>query len=57
MFLPELRKELGPNIKNIVLCGIEAHVCVYHTALDFLENDYNVHVVADASSSRSNIDR
>ena len=37
---------------QIVLCGIEAHVCVYQTARDLLEAGYQVAVTADAVSSR-----
>jgi nicotinamidase-related amidase len=39
---------------NILLAGIETHVCVYQSCQDFLEQDYNVHLLADAVSSRSN---
>ena len=39
------------NPKNVILAGIETHVCVYQTAMDLLEN-YNVEVVADATSTR-----
>ncbi|MHC4433066.1 MAG: isochorismatase family protein [Planctomycetota bacterium] len=35
------------------MCGIEAHVCIYQTAVDLLAKDFNVDVVADAVSSRS----
>lgn len=44
------------KIKNIIICGIEAHVCVLQTCLDGLELGYNVHVVVDAVSSRKNYD-
>lgn len=44
-------KEL--NVDSIVLFGIEAHVCVLKTALDALKNNFEVHVVADAISSRT----
>jgi len=39
--------------KQIILCGIETHVCVYQTCKDLLQHDFSVHIVADAMSSRS----
>jgi nicotinamidase-related amidase len=38
--------------KNFIIVGIEAHICVEQTALDLLANNYKVHVVRDAVSSR-----
>lgn len=38
--------------RNIVICGIEAHVCVLQSALGFLRDGYGVCVTADAVSSR-----
>lgn len=38
--------------KQVLIAGIEAHVCVYQTALDLLDKGYAVEVVADAVSSR-----
>jgi nicotinamidase-related amidase len=38
---------------DIVVCGIETHVCVYQTVRDLLALGYNVHLVTDAVSSRS----
>jgi nicotinamidase-related amidase len=38
--------------EQLVLAGIEAHVCVLQTALGFWARDYPVFVVADAVSSR-----
>lgn len=38
--------------KNIIICGIEAHVCVLQTAVDLKDAGYNPIVVADCISSR-----
>uniref|UniRef100_A0A0B6YC41 Isochorismatase-like domain-containing protein n=1 Tax=Arion vulgaris TaxID=1028688 RepID=A0A0B6YC41_9EUPU len=59
MLVPDVQKELEnyKNIKSIVLCGIEAHACIQQTVYDLIEEDYNVHVVVDACSSRSLVDR
>jgi len=39
--------------RQLVLAGIEAHVCVCQTALDLVGRGYRVEVVADAVSSRT----
>jgi nicotinamidase-related amidase len=39
--------------RDVIIMGIESHVCVYQTAIDLLENGYSVHVAADAVSSRT----
>uniref|UniRef100_A0A914UT25 Isochorismatase domain-containing protein 1 n=1 Tax=Plectus sambesii TaxID=2011161 RepID=A0A914UT25_9BILA len=57
MCVPPVEDHLGSEIKTIILCGIESHVCVYHTALDLLAKGFAVHVVVDAASSRSMVDR
>ena len=41
------------NRKNMVVVGIEAHVCVYQTAADLINQQYDVQVVADAVASRT----
>lgn len=41
------------NKEQWLICGIEAHVCVYQTALALLEKKYRVELVVDAISSRS----
>lgn len=45
------------NKNQIILCGIEAHVCVLQTALDLINMDYKVYVVADAVGSRNPHDK
>ncbi|MDA1315702.1 MAG: hydrolase [Acidobacteria bacterium] len=42
-----------PNGGAVLLCGIEAHICVNQTALGALAKGYGVHVAADAVGSRS----
>jgi nicotinamidase-related amidase len=51
--MPALQKR---EIRQAVLVGIETHVCVLQTALDLLANNYQVHVVRDAVSSRHDLD-
>ncbi len=41
------------NRKQILITGIEAHVCVYQTVMDLLASGYEIHVLADAVSSRT----
>jgi len=38
--------------RQVVLCGVEAHVCVLQTALDALHRQREVFVAADATCSR-----
>lgn len=39
--------------KQILVAGIETHVCVYQTVKDLLGADYHVTLIADALSSRA----
>ncbi|XP_052802762.1 isochorismatase domain-containing protein 2-like [Mya arenaria] len=59
MMLPEVEEHLKqyPNVKNILLCGIEGHVCVQSTALDLQQKGFQTNVIVDAVSSRSMVDR
>lgn len=44
------------NIQQLIVTGIESHVCVQQTALDLLANELQVHVPKDAVSSRKELD-
>ncbi|WP_298038275.1 isochorismatase family protein [uncultured Desulfuromonas sp.] len=41
---------------QVIVTGMEAHVCVYQTVLGLLEGGYNVHLVRDAICSRGKTD-
>jgi nicotinamidase-related amidase len=41
------------KVADVILCGIEAHVCVSQTCLDLLDKGFRVFVVVDATSSRT----
>lgn len=52
--LPELLNAFRAHgITDVLICGIEAHVCVCQTALDLREAGFRACVVADAVSSRT----
>jgi nicotinamidase-related amidase len=53
-FMEQLKKS---NRKQILVAGVETHVCVYQTVVDLLADDYDVYVVGDAVSSRSPVNR
>jgi nicotinamidase-related amidase len=42
----------GRGVHKILVCGIEAHVCVAQTVLDLLADGWRVYVAADAVGSR-----
>lgn len=41
------------GMKDVLVCGIEAHVCVTQTCLDLLQEGMRVFIVEDATSSRT----
>lgn len=49
-FIKELKKLDRPNM---LVAGIETHVCVYQTTADLIDQNYHVQVVADAVASRT----
>ncbi|MEZ5863219.1 MAG: isochorismatase family protein [Geminicoccaceae bacterium] len=55
---PELRAALEQaGRRQIVVAGMETHVCVLQTALDLQDAGFAVHLAADASGSRREADR
>lgn len=48
-FIEALEKD---GTKQVLLVGMEAHVCVYQTLIDLLDRGYQVHLVKDAICSR-----
>ncbi|XP_069056720.1 isochorismatase domain-containing protein 2 isoform X1 [Pleurodeles waltl] len=59
MLIPEVEEALStiPDLRSVIMCGIEAQACIMSTTLCLLEKGLDVHVVADACSSRSQVDR
>jgi len=45
-------KSTNPFIKNVILVGLEAHICLLQTALELLQLGYNVHVPFDCVGSQ-----
>jgi hypothetical protein len=43
----------GLGRQQVIVAGVETHVCVYQSAMDLLRRGYEVTVVADAVSSRT----
>jgi len=41
------------NRPHVLICGIEAHICVFQPALNLISQGYQVQVVADVVSSRT----
>ncbi|WP_114969540.1 isochorismatase family protein [Rhodoferax ferrireducens] len=58
-----LPKHLQKTVTNVVerntvvIAGCEAHICLLQTALDLLEDEFDVWVVTDACSSRTERNR
>jgi nicotinamidase-related amidase len=50
----EALKETGRS--QVIVTGMEAHVCVYQTVLGLLEDGYHVHLLSDSICSRSKAD-
>ena len=54
MMIPSLRKSLksaSTSSYQVAIVGIETHICVTQTALDLLNEDHEVYILADGVSS------
>ena len=50
-------KKIKVKKKNqIIICGLETHICILQTAADLLLKKYNLFVVSDAVGSRNFVD-
>jgi len=55
--LEEFLKELkDKKISNLIVCGIETHICIQQTVLDCLQKGFEVILISDAMGSRNRAD-
>ena len=55
--IQEFLKELeNKKITNLIVCGIETHICIQQTVLDCLQKGFEVILISDAMSSRNKMD-
>jgi len=52
-FLKEIETK---KITNLIVCGIETHICIQQTVLDLLQKGFKVILISDAMSSRNMVD-
>ncbi len=45
------------NFKNIIVCGIESHICILQTSIELLGKGLNILIPKDAIGSRNEIDK
>tara|TARA_B100000700_G_scaffold78556_1_gene88197 strand:+ start:802 stop:1410 length:609 start_codon:yes stop_codon:yes gene_type:complete len=44
------------NFKNIIICGIESHICILQSSVELLDQGLNILIPRDAIGSRNEID-
>jgi nicotinamidase-related amidase len=55
--LPISRALTLTGVRNVVIVGMETHVCVFQTARELVKRGYATYVVADAVTSRTDENR
>ena len=53
VFLKEIENK---KINNLIVCGIETHICIQQTVLDCLQKGFEVILISDAMGSRNSVD-
>ena len=55
--IEEFAKELkNKKVTNLIVCGIETHICIQQTVLDCLEKGFEIFLISDSMGSRNRID-
>ena len=55
--IEEFAKELkNKKVTNLIVCGIETHICIQQTVLDCLQKGFQVILISDAMGSRNKQD-
>ncbi len=44
------------GVENLIICGIETHICIQQSVIDLLSLKYNIFLAADAVGSRNKLD-
>lgn len=53
----EMRALKARGIKNVIVCGVESHICVLQSCIDLMADGFQAIMVADAVGSRNSYDK
>lgn len=53
----EVTASILEGTKNIIVCGMESHICVLQSIMDLQDAGYQTYLVSDCVSSRSEVDK
>ena len=55
--IEDFTKEIkNKKVTNLIVCGIETHICIQQTVLDCLEKGFEVFLISDSMGSRNRVD-